>query len=265
MSIVLEHLELRDFHAEHAILTGNPKRVEMLAEQFHGAEFVSDRRGFTTVHARLAPDSDRSVFIVGSGIGCPSVAIVAEELMMAGVHTLLRLGTCGRLQPELGVGDVVASTGVVRDDGTSRAYVRDNFPAVPSHELLFALNDVRADFDWPLHIGLTHVKDTFYTQKPDFSLDREANRKHWQFLRDAGVLVTEMEASVLYILAQLRRTRSLALLVTASMDRKNPHTAEGLRRASDLARRVLLAAPPMPEGWQPPQRNIHESILDELT
>ncbi|MBS1262275.1 MAG: Uridine phosphorylase [Calditrichaeota bacterium] len=261
----LEHLDLKQHRAGFAVLTGNPKRVERIANVFDSPEFVSDRRGLDTWRAQLAPEDDRGVFIVGAGMGSPSLAIVFEELAVSGVHSFIRVGTCGPLQDRIGVGEITAASGVVRDEGTSKAYVREDFPAVADHELLFALRDELAGFDWPVHIGITHAKDAFYTQKPDFALDREANEKHWRLLRDAGVLVTEMESSVLYVLASLRRVRALALLVASGMDRKNPRTAEGVLKAAELTRRVFLRAPEyrMPPGFDPARR-VDQSILDEL-
>lgn len=238
----LEHLELGGRSAGFALLTGNPRRVERLAGVFHQPEFVSDRCGLTVYHGRLAPGDERGVFIAGSGIGGPSIAIVIEELIAAGVRTLIRVGTCGALQPGIGIGEIVVPTGVVRDEGTSRQYIRPDFPAVAHHELLFALRDVQARATRPLHFGIGHAKDAFYSEKPDFSLDREGTANRWRGLRDAGVLATEMECATLYVLAWLRRAQALGLVVAVGEDRTDPRAREGLFAAAELARLTMERA-----------------------
>ncbi len=262
--MVLEHLELGDFKAEYALLTGNPKRVEQLAKQFHEPVLVTDRRGLDTWHAKFSADDPRELFIVGTGIGSPSLAIVFEELAVSGVHSFIRVGTCGPLQDHVDVGDIAVPTGVVRDEGTTLAFIREGYPAVANHELLYALMQVKENVDHPIHIGVTHAKDSFYTQKPEFNLDQDAVRKHWKNMRNAGVLVTEMESSALYVLASLRRCRAMSVLVVASMDRKNPKTAHGLDVAAGVARDVFKLAAPykVPSDYHVPR--VDESLLDDL-
>lgn len=262
--MILEHLELGDYKAGYAILTGNPKRTEQLANEFVDPVLVTDRRGLDTWHAKLGPDDDREVFIVGTGIGSPSLAIVFEELAVAGVHTFIRVGTCGPLQDHIDVGHIAVPTGVVRDEGTTLAFIREGFPAAANHELLYALMDVKKTVDHPVHIGITHAKDSFYTQKPEFNLDQDAVRKHWKIMRNAGVLVTEMESSALYVLASLRRCRALSILVVAGMDRKNTKTAEGLTIAAGMARDVFKTAAryTVPSDYHTPRAD--ESLLDDM-
>ena len=81
--------------------------------------FVCSNREFTTWTGTL--EGER-VSAVSTGIGGPSAAIAMEELHQIGVHTFLRVGTCGGIRLDVRSGDVVVATGAVRMEGTSREY-----------------------------------------------------------------------------------------------------------------------------------------------
>lgn len=59
------------------------------------------------------------MLVTSTGIGAASCAIAVEELIQCGVHNLIRIGSCGALQPECTLGDLILVTGAIRDDGTS--------------------------------------------------------------------------------------------------------------------------------------------------
>ena len=71
------------------------------------------------------------VSAVSSGIGGPSVAIAVEELAPLGVRTIVRVGTCGALQPGIGLGDLVIATAAVRSEATPDSYLPAPFPRSP--------------------------------------------------------------------------------------------------------------------------------------
>ena len=75
------------------------------------------------------------------GIGCPSAAIAVEELANIGAKTLVRLGTSGAMQEHTRIGDLVIANGAVRQEGTSPQYMPMEFPAVPSSDMVFALEE----------------------------------------------------------------------------------------------------------------------------
>src|SRR5207247_11247916 len=72
------------------------------------------------------------VSTMSTGMGGPSVAIGVEELHELGVHTLLRVGTCGASQPEVKMGDLVIAIGAVRTEGTPDGYIPKEYPAIAS-------------------------------------------------------------------------------------------------------------------------------------
>ncbi len=61
---------------------------------------------------------------VSTGIGGASAGIATEELHNIGVRAMIRIGSCGALQPEVKLGDLVIVNGAVKDDGASKTYSR---------------------------------------------------------------------------------------------------------------------------------------------
>ena len=71
---------------------------------------------------------------VSTGIGGPSTGIAVEELARIGVTHAIRIGSCGALQKEIRLGDLILVQGAVRDEGTSRTYIDSIYPAIPDFD-----------------------------------------------------------------------------------------------------------------------------------
>jgi uridine phosphorylase len=205
-----DHLGLTDTESRLAIITGNPERVSVISRYFENSKEVAVERGFVCHEAFL---NQHPLLVVSAGIGAPSTAIVVEELIDLGVTTIIRLGTCGALQPEIQVGDLVISTGCVREEGTTLQYIDSTFPAIPDYVVLQELVAGAVTQASRFHVGITHCKDAYYLERPGKQLNRERVRQRWEEWRRAGVLVTEMESSVLFVLGSLRRIRTGALFI----------------------------------------------------
>src|SRR5256885_7543946 len=96
----------------------------------------------------------RPVSVQATGMGCPSAAIVVEELVQLGVKRLLRVGTCGGLQPDLALGDLIVAVSAVPADGTARHYVGGE-PHAPTSdwELVHAAVHFAKEVRQPLRVG----------------------------------------------------------------------------------------------------------------
>lgn len=186
--------------AKYVLLPGDPGRVEKIASFFDEAERVSEYRGFVTYTGEAG---GVGISACSTGIGCPSAAIVVEELMRIGAETFIRVGTTGSLQPHLDSGDIVVATAAVRADGTSRTYVPVEYPAVSSFDVTSALLKAAEELKMEVHPGIVLSSDAFYGG------NEEALRK----FGEAGVLSIEMEASTIFTLASLRGKRAGAIMV----------------------------------------------------
>src|SRR4026207_2535959 len=94
-------------YAEACLLPGDPLRAKHIAETF--MEDVVQRNSERGMLGYTGAGVVRAVSGRSSGRGCPSAAIVIEELVQLGVKKLLRVGTCGGLQPDLGMGDLITA------------------------------------------------------------------------------------------------------------------------------------------------------------
>ncbi len=184
--------------AKCVLLPGDPGRVVKIASFFDEARKVSEYRGFVTYTGEV---DGVGVSACSTGIGCPSAAIVVEELARIGAETFIRVGTTGALQPHIDVGDIVVATAAVRGDGTTRSYVPVGYPAVADFGVVSALIEASELMGREVHVGIVLSSDAFYAGGESTSRFSEAN-----------VLSVEMECSVIFTLAGLKGLRSGAVM-----------------------------------------------------
>ena len=89
-------------YAEACLLPGDPLRAQYIAETY--LDNPVQRNSERGMLGYTGEFEGRPVSVQATGMGCPSAAIVAEELVQLGVKRLLRVGTCGGLQPDLELG-----------------------------------------------------------------------------------------------------------------------------------------------------------------
>jgi len=131
--------------------------------------------------------------------GFKSAAIVVEELVQLGVKRIVRVGTCGGLQADMTLGDLVLAISAVPADGTMLTYTGGE-PHAPTadFELVHAAVHQAKHDGTKLRVGPCVSSGTFY--------DPDAGRaQRWS---DRGVLAVEMEASILFTIAALRRVQA---------------------------------------------------------
>ena len=147
------------------------------------------------------------VSVQATGMGCPSLAIVVEELVRLGAKTLVRIGTSGAVNAGVKPGDLVVATASIANEGTSRQYLGGaEYSAVADFEVTRALAEAAAGSKLPSHVGLIQTDDAFYGIGPE---DVPA-------LAEKGVLAIEMEASALFLLGKLRSVRTGCMLVASN-------------------------------------------------
>ena len=194
--------------ADYVLLPGDPKRVERIASFFDESRKVADYRGFITYTGRVG---GVGITACSTGIGCPSTAIVVEELSKIGAKTLIRVGTTGALQPNIDVGDIIVATGAVRSDGTSREYMPIEYPAIADFDIVSALLAASKDSPIKIHRGIIQSSDAFYAGDNDTSTK----------LAEGNVLSIEMESSTLFTLAGIKRIRAGTILAVDGNLAKN--------------------------------------------
>ncbi len=196
--------------AETVLLPGDPYRARWAAETFLDEfELVNDVRGmlgFTGLWQ--GPDgAAHRVTIQGSGMGMPSLSIYANELMRDyGAKTLIRIGSCGAMQPHVGIRDIIlAMTASTITSPSSGIFREVNFAPCADYTLLSAAAHSAQELNAVVHIGGIYSSDVFYAERPD--LDEQMIRH--------GILAVEMEAAELYTLASRYGARALAVLTVS--------------------------------------------------
>lgn len=189
--------------ADYVLLPGDPKRAEKIANFFDDSRKVADYRGYVTYSGKVGKTA---ISTSSSGIGCPSAAIVVEELIKIGAKNLIRVGTTGALQPDIEIGDIIIATGAVRADGTTNAYAPLGYPAVADFQIVKALIEAAERLKKRFHLGIIVSSDAFYAENEDFV--RSYN--------EAKVLSVEMEASVIFTLTNIKGLRGGAILTVDS-------------------------------------------------
>jgi len=194
----------------YIFLPGDPGRVPTIAACLDDAREVARNREYVTFTGSL---DGVAVSVCSTGIGAPSAAIALEELAAIGADTFIRVGKSGGLQAHLPVGSVVIATAAVRDEGTSRAYLPIEFPAVADLAVVNALVEASSRLGLPFHTGIIESKDAFYAEirAETMPLADELTRR-WSAYRQAGVLASEMEAAALFVIAAWKGLRAGCVL-----------------------------------------------------
>ena len=120
------------------LLPGDPARSDRVAKCLDNAALVANNREHRTFTGYY---KGVKVSVTSTGMGCPSAAIAAEELMNIGAECLIRIGSSAALQDGISIGDLMISTGSMKNEGTSRFYVPDCFPSVPDFDLTRTIID----------------------------------------------------------------------------------------------------------------------------
>jgi DeoD family purine-nucleoside phosphorylase len=140
-------------------------------------------------------------------MGCPSAAIVIEELVQLGVKRLLRVGTCGGLQPDMKLGDLIVAISAIAADSTATHLVDEPHVPTADWELVHAAVHAAKELGKPVRVGPIVSSDLFYN--PDGG--------QYQRWSDRGVLAVEMEAAVLFTLGALRKVKAGCLLTVSDV------------------------------------------------
>jgi DeoD family purine-nucleoside phosphorylase len=219
-------------YADACLLPGDPLRAKYIAETyFDDAVEVNAERGLLGYTGEY---EGTRVSVQGTGMGCPGATIVFEELIQLGVKKLVRVGTCGGLQPHHALGDLIVALSAVPADSTA-VHLVANEPHCPtaSWSLIHGAVHVAKGMDQPMHVGPIVSSDLFYN--PD---DGQYGR--WS---QRGVLAVEMEAAALFTVGALRGVESGCLLTVSDIVVEGEFkriSDDELRAAVDRMTRVAL-------------------------
>jgi purine-nucleoside phosphorylase len=225
------HAEAKDI-APLVLLPGDPNRAKYIAETFlENPKLYNENRqllGYTGTYQGMP------VSIQTTGMGCPSLSIVVEEIIRLGAKTLIRVGTTGIISRSVKPGELVIGMAANPLEGTTRMYL-NNEPYAPtaSFNVIRKLVEAAESQTLAHHVGLINTEDAFYATKPE----------HVQHYENMGVLSVEMESSALFLIGKLRKVE-VGCIMVASNYIGDPQMVEAsiMKRGIDNMVKVALGA-----------------------
>ena len=191
--------------APTVLLPGDPLRAKHIAETMLEDVFCyNEVRGMLGFTGRYG---DKSVSVMGTGMGIPTLSIYVHELVTEyHVKTLIRVGTCGALQPYLKIGDIVLPmTSSTNSHINKLRFQGMDYAPAASFDLLLKAYEAAKERGARVFVGGNFASDTFYNDDPEW----------WKKWAAYGVLVVEMETSGLYTLAAKFKVRALSVLTVS--------------------------------------------------
>lgn len=191
--------------APTVLLPGDPLRAKHIAETMLQDVFcfneVRGMLGFTGQYG------DKRVSVMGSGMGIPTLSIYIHELVTEyQVKTLIRVGTCGAMQPELKVGDIVLPMTSSTDSHINKIRFQGmDFAPAANFDLLLKAYEAAKRRRARVFVGSLFSSDTFYKDEADW----------WVKWAEYGVLACEMETTGLYTLAAKFKVDALSVLTVS--------------------------------------------------
>jgi purine-nucleoside phosphorylase len=224
------HIKCKEV-APLALVVGDPGRAKLVAESFLEESLcISEHRGLLCYTGKYKGEQ---ISVLTTGMGSPSFAIVFEEAVSLGAKVVLRVGTCGAVQPEIKVGDLVIPTAATPLCGILQSYGIERLPPVPNHALLFSLIEVAREQSVGFHIGIICTSDAFYKEREDALLWSKRN-----------VLAFEMECAALFALSYIKKIKAAAVLAVTGNILKGEQVLQtpSAKKGVEDAIRVALEA-----------------------
>lgn len=192
-------------YAETILMPGDPLRAKMIADTFlievRLVNQIRNMWGYTGYYR------GQRISLQAHGMGIPSISIYAHELITHyGAKRLIRLGSCGAIQPHLKLRDLIVAMGASTDSKVNRSRFMDHdFAALADFNLLKLALDQAHQLNLPLQVGNVFSADLFY------GCQEQLNAR----LAQMQILAVEMEAAGLYGLAAQHQVAALTLLTVS--------------------------------------------------
>lgn len=200
---------------KYAIVSGPKDRLEVLVKKLE-----NPLRNFSFMEYTMYTGAFSGIRItaINGGRFSADTAITTEVMCNAGIKNIIRIGTCGALDENIKIGDLVVIDKVIRGDGVTPYYVDKNFKTVAKEEIADTLYEVAKGMGVTIHRGITWTTDALLRETKELI---EAKRKE-------GAIAVDMVSSTLLTIAQLYNVEAAAILavsdnvITAELGFMNP-------------------------------------------
>ena len=191
--------------ASAVLLPGDPLRARYIAENFlQNAVCYNEVRG---MYGFTGTYKGQRISVQGTGMGVPSISIYVNELIAEyQVTDLIRVGTCGGIQPHLHIPDVILAMSASTDSQVNRLrFGGADYAPTADFGLLKHAYDAAAACGIPVNVGSVLTSDSFYHDDPEY----------WKIWAQYGTLAIEMETAALYTLAAKFGVSALSILTVS--------------------------------------------------
>uniref|UniRef100_A0A7V3RIK0 Uridine phosphorylase n=1 Tax=candidate division WOR-3 bacterium TaxID=2052148 RepID=A0A7V3RIK0_UNCW3 len=225
-------------YAQTVLVVGDPARAEVISGKLTDARLVNRNRGLLGYTGFY---KGKRISVQTTGMGCPSAAIVVEELIQLDVKRIIRIGTCGGIASYINALDMIVALTSAPYDGTTHSYLNGE-PVAPyaTFKILKIADEIAQKKGMKLHFGGIASVDVFYSPDPEYVPK----------LQKKGILAVEMETSLIYYLANRNNLETASfLLVSDVVGRGEEFTKfvsdeelrNGMERLIDLVLEVCYA------------------------
>ena len=209
--------------AKTVLMPGDPLRAKFIAETY-----LDDVVQFNAVRNMLGFTGTwqgHEVSVMGSGMGIPSISLYAHELIhVFGAEKLVRVGSCGALQPELDLYEIIVAQGACTDSNFAHTFhLSGTFAPIASWELLSEAVKAAEANGAVYHVGNVNSSDVFYNDIKNVPEGLSAVYG----LNKMGVMALEMEAAALYMNAARSGKRGLCICTISD------HVLKGVETTSE--------------------------------
>jgi len=213
------------------LLPGDPLRAKYIAENFlTNTTCYNEVRG---MYGYTGTYKGKRISVQGTGMGIPSISIYVNELITNyKAKNLIRIGSCGSMQPDIKIRDVVLAISASTDSHINKIRFHGmDYASTANFELLKKAYDIALEKDISVKVGSVLTTDTFYNDDPN-------SWKHWA---NYGILAVEMETAVLYTLAAKFKVNALSILtVSDSLVTREETTSEERQKTFNQMVEVAL-------------------------
>ncbi|QLK85261.1 purine-nucleoside phosphorylase [Staphylococcus sp. 17KM0847] len=191
--------------AETVLLPGDPLRAKFIAETY-----LEDVKQFNTVRNMFGYTGTykgQKVSVMGSGMGIPSIGIYSYELIHTfGCKKLIRVGSCGAMQENIDLYDVIIAQAASTDSNYVQQYqLPGHYAPIASFKLLEGAVDKAREKEVAYHVGNILSSDIFYNADT-------TTTERWQRM---GILGVEMESAALYMNATYAGVEALGIFTVS--------------------------------------------------
>ncbi|MCK0109211.1 purine-nucleoside phosphorylase [Flavobacteriaceae bacterium S0825] len=191
--------------AETVLLPGDPLRAKYVAETYLKDVVcynkVRNMFGFTGYY------NGKKVSVQGTGMGMGSASIYIHELINTyNAKNLIRIGTCGSIQENINLGQVVLAMSASGDSDANSLYFEGmHYAATADFDLLLKAYEAAQKLNIKTYKGSVFSTNTFYDDIPN----------RWGKWQKHGILGVEMESQMLFTLAKRFDVKALSILTVS--------------------------------------------------